>query len=166
MTELTQKCVKALFKYDGCDLWWKYPGPNGRRPVDRPAGYKDKDYGYLIINVKYRLYKAHRLVWLYVHGRWPKEIDHINGDRADNRIENLREVTRSQNRRNSKKPSTNTSGHMGVYLNKKKGKPFRAGIWHNNRQIWIGSYNSIEEAVAARKAAERKYGYSPNHGRD
>ena len=71
-------------------------------------------HGYISIGIRRRYYTAHRLAWLYTHGVWPRELDHINGIRTDNRITNLREVTRSENRRNSCRPTTNTSGYKGV----------------------------------------------------
>jgi len=69
-------------------------------------------------------HKAHRLIWLYVYGEMPKEIDHINGDRQDNRLENLRSVTRSQNQFNKAMAQNNTSGYRGV-------------SWHKKSQQWV-----------------------------
>jgi len=75
--------------------------------------------GYLGLGIEKRVYSIHRLVWLYEYGYFPKEIDHINGIRTDNRLENLREVSRSQNNWNSKTNSVNTSGHKGISLEEK-----------------------------------------------
>lgn len=109
----------------------------------------------------------HRLIWLYMTGEWPKgDIDHINGRRDDNRWCNLREVTRKENCRNRKRPKTNTSGCIGVSQRENSGK-WRAYINNDkNKRVYIGSFISKEEAIAARKAAEIEYGYSPTHGRE
>ena len=84
--------------------------------------------GYVMVNFahgyrKYKKLRAHHIVWTWVHGEWPKgEIDHINGDRSDNRIENLREVTVAQNRTNRLNSTTRTSGYKWCTQNKKTGK--------------------------------------------
>ena len=113
--------------------------------------------GYLQISVQSRLYHAHRLAWLYVYGEWPKDqIDHINRIRTDNRIANLREVTHKQNNQNKSKPSNNTSGYPGVYWYKQSSK-WQAKIKHNQKSIHLGHFSILEEALSARKAAEKLY---------
>ena len=113
--------------------------------------------GYLLIQAQSRLYRAHRLAWLYVYGTWPTDqIDHINRIRTDNRISNLREVSHKQNGQNRSKPSNNTSGYTGVRWYKRISK-WVAQIRHNYKHIYLGCYNTIEEAIAARKAGELKY---------
>ena len=109
---------------------------------------------------------AHRVVWAWWHGEWPRlEIDHINGDPADNRIKNLRLVTGSQNCRNRRLRSDSTSGVTGVSWNIR----LRKWVAHIGREgcalRHVGVFVSLEEAVAARKAAETAEGYHPNHGR-
>lgn len=112
-----------------------------------------------------RLVKAHRAAWAVSYGCWPPEhIDHINGDRSDNRLENLRLATPAENSKNQKKPSTNTSGVVGVYWNKHNGN-WRARIKSAQRNIEVGSFDCIAAAILARHIAERKYGFHPNHGR-
>ena len=114
-------------------------------------------HGYLQIRVQNRKYLAHRLAWLYVYGEWPKDqLDHINRNRSDNRIANLREVTNKQNMQNASKSSRNTSGHPGAYWLKQSSK-WVAKITHNYKLIHLGCFNTIEEAIAARKAAEKIY---------
>jgi hypothetical protein len=107
--------------------------------------------GYLIICVDGEAYKAHRLAWLYVHGEWPEaDIDHINGDRGDNRIENLRSVTRSINQQNLRaaRGDTNT-GVLGVYKTDKKSKPFKSFIKADGHNKFIGNFKTVSEASAA-----------------
>lgn len=112
-----------------------------------------------------KAYLAHRVIWALVHGAWPKaEIDHINGNRADNRIENLREVNGSENHRNMKRLVTNTSGTTGVYWDKANNK-WMVLIWHDGRSQFKGYFHSKDDAIAVRKLAEIKHDYHPNHGR-
>jgi len=115
-------------------------------------------------------YKLHRLIWIYHNGPIPEgmQIDHINHDRQDNRIENLRLVENSQeNLRNMSMINSNSSGHMGVcYLNGYTGrKSWHAYIYVNNKKIGLGKYITKEEAIKVRKEAEEKYGFHPNHGK-
>lgn len=104
---------------------------------------------------------AHRVAWALHTGKWPElEIDHINGDRSDNRTSNLREVNHSTNAKNTKRRSDNKTGVTGVSWARK------AGLWRAeiNRRF-IGLFKSFPEAVAARKTAEKLHGFHPNHGR-
>ena len=96
---------------------WRERGKGRRAHVGR---YR---HGRLQIGIGYKRYFAHRLAWLYVYGRWPFQIDHINGDPTDNRIANLRETTQQQNLWNSRAKSHNKSGLKGV-------------SWHKQRQVW------------------------------
>ncbi|MDW9644459.1 HNH endonuclease signature motif containing protein [Sinorhizobium meliloti] len=108
---------------------------------------------------------AHRVVWLLHSGEWPTHnIDHINGIRTDNRIANLRAVTKAENLRNRALSSKNTSGVMGVHWSAKDER-WIAAIIHDGRYIHLGSFVAFDDAVAARKGGEREYGFHPNHGR-
>lgn len=110
-------------------------------------------------------HKAHRVAWAIYNGEWPKDhIDHINGNRADNRIVNLRVVSCSENLRNQKIRKNNKSGVMGVSWRSDAGK-WVVRITVNSRLMNLGLFSSFDEAVAVRKAAEREYGYHENHGR-
>jgi hypothetical protein len=111
-------------------------------------------------------YIGHRVAWAIYYGEWPDfEIDHINGVRSDNRLENLRAVTPAENRRNIRTPSHNTSGVMGVVWNKQYGK-WQAQIGVAGKNINLGRYSNFAEAVAARKTAETTYNFHANHGRN
>ena len=113
--------------------------------------------GYLAVSINYKKHLLHRLAWLYVYGEWPKEqLDHINRIRTDNRICNLREATHTQNARNMSKASNNTSGHPGVHWRSDRSK-WWALIESDGQKHYLGCYNTIEEAIAARKAGELKY---------
>ena len=113
--------------------------------------------GYIRVWVLKRLYMAHRLAWLYVYGTWPKnQIDHINRNRSDNRIANLRDVTNQQNMCNAGDFSTNTSGRKGVYWDKRDSR-WRACIVNKGRYFSLGYFDTQAKAVAARVAAEKLY---------
>lgn len=135
-------------------LRWKISPRNDVNPGDI-AGSLDTE-GYVILSFKGHPYKAHRLAWMYVHGALPdKNIDHINQNKQDNRIANLRLCTNSENHQNTSPPANNTSGHKGVTWNKKDRK-WRAQIKLNYRLRYIGSFDSKEQAIAARKQAEKE----------
>jgi hypothetical protein len=109
-------------------------------------------------------FRVHRLIYKMMYNETPGEIDHINGDGLDNRIDNLRSVDRLGNARNQPLPVNNTSGVIGVHWRRSSDK-WRARITVNGQKLELGDFNKFDDAVAARKAAEKKYGYHPNHGR-
>ena len=120
--------------------------------------------GYVHIKISGRLHKAHRLAWLITHREWPYgQIDHINHNRSDNRLDNLRVVTNQQNTYNQKKRKTNASGFTGVGWHKRICK-WQAQIQADGKKVCLGYFENIEAAVAARKAAEENFGFHPNHG--
>jgi len=128
------------------------------------AGWID-GHGYRMIRIDRIVYAAHRLIWFYFHKEWPMgEIDHINGNRSDNRIANLRDVSASENRRNSSKRNDNTSGIPGVSRHTNVNK-WRAEIWVNGKSLHLGLFDTKIQAAQARKEAEIKYNYHPNHGK-
>lgn len=155
--ELTAEYLRSVLHYEPeTGIFTRKVSTSNSVKVGDAAG-SQSGRGYLNITVGSRLYRAHRLAWLYVYGNWPEDqLDHINRDRADNRIENLREVTNKQNHQNSGKRRDNTSGHPGVCWHKQRSK-WVARIMHNQKQIHLGLFTDIEEAIAARKAAEKLY---------
>lgn len=115
--------------------------------------------GYVMMGVDGRLYKAHRLAWLYVYGEWPaKDLDHRDGNRANNAIGNLREATESQNAANSGLRRHNTSGFRGVSWNSRAGK-WKAAIVVRGRTRHLGFFADAAEAGAVyEEAAAREFG--------
>jgi hypothetical protein len=112
--------------------------------------------GRLFIRIDERLYAAHQLAWFYMTGRWCKPtIDHRDGDATNNRWNNLRRATRSQNSANRRRPVHNTSGYKGARLCRKSGK-WRATIGRNGRTIHLGMYKTPQEAHEAYLKAARK----------
>lgn len=111
-------------------------------------------HGYVEVMINQNRHYAHRLAWLYVTGHWPQEeIDHINRVKSDNRLVNLRSVTRIQNSENRPKNSNNTSGFKGVYLHKPSGR-WRAEIQRNHKRRAIGYFETPEDASAAYEKAD------------
>lgn len=105
------------------------------------------------------------IAWMLAHGEWPSSfLDHINGDRSDNRPANLRVVVAQENARNQKARYDNTSGVVGVCWCKRKRK-WVARITVNYHHKNLGAFLMKKDAIACRKAAEKKYGFHPNHGR-
>lgn len=151
--------VRRLFLYDPASgvLTFATGTRKGRQAGSRHHG------GYRRVHLADREYFAHRLIWLYVHGEWPEVIDHINHDKADNRIENLRSVTRLENQKNRKISVNNTSGVNGVYWNKPR-KRWVAHIKVCGVNKPIGLFHSKDAAIAARASAEVAHGFHPNHG--
>ncbi len=108
--------------------------------------------GYRIINLQNRNYQASRLAWFYVHGQWPIQfLDHINGNRDDNRIDNLREVTTKQNAENQKLHRRNKSGHRGVHWSTNDRK-WMGMVTHHGEYHYVGLFTDLSAAVAAVRA--------------
>ena len=132
--------------------------------VDKEAFTASRN-GYLHGAIFDRLYSAHRVIWAISYCKWPSnQIDHINGDRSDNRIKNLRSVSHAENTRNRRTSEVNTTGVMGVYWYKSR-KKWYARIMFDGKNKHLGYFSNKADAIAARKAAEAKYGFHPNHGR-
>lgn len=182
--ELTAEIIRELLDYNPNtgDLFWK------KRPLKYFKNKKDRNKwngrwagkkvgannnhpktggaGYLRFTSKIfeKRYYAHRIIWLHYYGCWPKDqIDHINHDTTDNRIINLREVSSSENLKNRTRNKNNTTGYNGVGYYKSHNK-YRARIRANNKFIHLGWYDTIEEAVEARRLANIKYNFHANHG--
>lgn len=124
----------------------------GAKGIGRVAGGLDAD-GYWRIKLDYQEIKAHRLAWMYVYGAWPVgELDHINHNKTDNRISNLREVTRSENLQNRPMLKNNQSGYQGVHWEPGR-KKWRASVAIAGKQRIIGRFGNRDEAHAAYCAA-------------
>lgn len=154
---LTQERLKTLLSYDaetGVFRWLKVP-PRSVLAIGSIAGGIEHQ-GYWRIKIDGKTYKAHRLAWLYVHGKFPSAyLDHINGVKSDNRIANLREATNQENQQNIKKAfRTSTHGVLGATWNCQANK-WCARIKHGTKRIHLGYFDSAEEAGAAYMNAKR-----------
>lgn len=128
------------------------------------VGWSDSSSGieYKITKINGKKVGLHRLAFFYVNGRWPIQIDHINGNGADNRWKNLREVSGNENNKNTRILKNNKSGVHGVKWY--KGKKWVSYISVMKKQIHLGYYHSFFDACCARKSAEIFYGFHVNHG--
>lgn len=154
MSKLTQERVRELFDYDPetGSLSWRISPTNNVNIGDEVGCISD---WCRVANIGYRIYKVHRIIWLYVYGYFPEhEIDHINRNPYDNRLCNLRESSHSCNCRNQKNRIDNTSGVKGVSWHK-QAKRWRVRIFFNKKEYLCGMYKHFHNAVCARLAAEQ-----------
>ena len=141
-----------------CRLW---NGSFAGKPALNNLGKR----GYLRGSIKPFTVTAHRVAWAIHYGHWPKgTIDHVNGDRTDNRIANLRTVDHAGNSRNTALGRKNKSGVIGVFLHSQTGR-WTCQITDKGRRLHLGCFGCITAAAVARKRAEAQLGYHPNHGR-
>jgi len=158
---IDQAYLKERFRYDPYtgELVWASGKMTGKA-----AGCLDS-YGYRVVRIGNKGYKAHRLIWCMVHGSLPRNtIDHINGDKSDNRLSNLRDTPMKENNKNKPLQGNNRSGVMGVCWNTRERK------WESRLKLdgfnhFLGRTKDFFEAVCARKSAENKLGFHANHGR-
>jgi hypothetical protein len=146
--EPSQDQIRKAFFYKDGELLWKKK--TTRKPVGSKAGTVEKD-GYVRIRFMGRKVYAHRLIWIFHHGACPDLIDHIDRDKSNNRIENLRAATKSQNALNSKIPKTSlTTGVRGVHA---VGDKFVARVIVDGRRQYLGMYEDIDSARLAYRLA-------------
>ena len=162
--------LRKLLRYepDTGKLFWRHrpEGPNNwnARFSNKEAFTAFNCNGYKIGSVRSKPQLAHRVIWTIVHGVWPVgDVDHINGLRTDNRLINLRNVSKSINQRNAKMKSSNTSGHNGVHWYARAGK-WKAEITLDWSKKHLGYFDDIADAIAARNAAEAGHGFTERHG--
>jgi hypothetical protein len=155
-TEITQHMLRELLAYseETGEFVWK-SNRSGHACKGKVAGCIDRNTGYVVIGFRRKFYKGHRLAWLYVYGDWPAfAVDHINGNKSDNRISNLREAPGAINQQNQRAANKrNKTGVLGVTL--QPSGSFRAQIRANGRAVSLGSFKTIEAATAAYVEAKR-----------
>lgn len=179
---ITPELCRQLLHYDQKTgkLFWKerpfssFRGPTrvsvyaswNRRFAGKEAFKQVSRLGYLTGAIMGVSSISHRVIWAIVYGEWPSgEIDHLNGDKQDNRIANLRDCKHVDNHKNMPMRRDNKSGVTGVYWCKHQRK-WIAHIRADRRRICLGSYLDFGDAVAARSAAEVKYGFEERHGKE
>ena len=150
---LTQKYLQEVFEYRNGQLYWigKRRGAKKNKPISNKVGS-----GYVGCMLDGKPYLLHRLVYLYIHGYMPvNDIDHINGDKTDNRIENLRVVSKAGNQQNIRKAyTTSTSGLLGAFYSKKHRNWF-SRICVNGKRKWLGTFENSNQAHQAYVEAKR-----------
>ena len=167
---VNQKELKKLLHYDKDTgiLTYRIKPKQSHITIGEEAGCDSVPINntiYRKIRINKREYKAHRLVWLYVTGSFPEGvIDHIDGNGLNNKFDNLRDTTAEGNMQNTKMCSRNKSGFTGVNWNKSRNR-WQTRINYKGKRILLGYFKSLDEAIEARKAANIKYGYHPNHGK-
>lgn len=145
----------VLFYEEETGLFRRLKDSGSRTKAGDIAGGLDRN-GHVRIYVDGQIYAAHRLAWLYMYGSMPcGVIDHMDGNRSNNAISNLRDVSMSVNQQNQRKPhSRGTTGFLGVTFNKRRGK-FMAQIGTKTKHIYLGLYETAEEASEAYLKAKR-----------
>lgn len=154
-TRLTQKRLKQVLSYDfytGIFTWNIYKKCVRKGDI---AGRVESN-GYSKIGIDYKSYLSHRLAWFYVYGYWPGVIDHIDRNRSNNAIDNLREVTPAENLQNMGITKRNTTGHVGVSFRPERNK-YHAQICANGKRIHLGYFETAELAGMAYLSAKQKY---------
>lgn len=145
--EITQALVRSMFYYEPCS--GSLVRTQGRR-AGTVAGTTTKD-GYVVVGIGNRLFKAHRLIWLWVTGSWPTQlIDHVNGIKSDNRFSNLRDVSVAVNLQNSHRPRRNNkSGYLGVF--KDATRPRWGAKFRGQHLGWFSTPELAHDAYSAAK---------------
>lgn len=156
--DLTAAQVRAALEYDHLSGVFRWRPKKNRTDLSgRVAGAKKRD-GYVMFQIGKRHYSAHRIAWLHHFGVWPDgDIDHINGDRADNRIANLRDVTRTINAQNQRRAQrSNATGLLGAHVSP-HGDGYVSTIKVNGEAIRLGKFTTPEQAHKAYIEAKRKW---------
>lgn len=178
--KITPDYLRECLSYSPCDgslTWLKRPPEHflygSKSPEHQAAIWNAKysgkaaftslgNHGYHTSTVSGIRLLAHRVSWAIFHGEWPDgEIDHINGIRTDNRMKNLRDISRSEN---SKNLSVRSGAARGVYWYQPTSR-WSVKIQHEGKMRHVGYFKDRDEAIEARRAAERQYGFHENHGR-
>ena len=159
---ITQQRLFELFDYKDGNLYWKV---NRQYIKSGSVAGTNRDDGYIVICVDQKRYRAHRLIFMFHNGYYPNEIDHIDGNPANNKIENLRESNRKLNMMNVGRYSTNTSGYKNISWNANRCK-WQVRLRVNNMNKSFGYYEDLELAdLVAQEARNKYHGEYANHGR-
>jgi hypothetical protein len=158
--KLTRDYLLDLFQYKDGNLYWK--NHKYRALNSKQAGYTRTD-GYVSVGINKKIYKAHRVIFMMFHSYMPLEIDHINGNKNDNRIENLREVNHSQNCLNRKLRSDNVIKCKGVRW-VQANKAYMVRVTINGKRKFLGYFKDFDLAdLVASEARDLYYGKYANH---
>lgn len=160
---ITQDLVKELLDYREGKLYWRVN--RGKNKIKgKEAGGRTNKLGYARVGINNCVYQSHRVIWLWHYGQWPEnKIDHIDQDKLNNRIENLRDVTQAENTKNQRITTRNNSGYIGVSWSREN-KKWNAYIKLNKKKIHLGYFINKEDAASIAYAARHQLGFHENHG--
>jgi hypothetical protein len=148
------KQLKSILNYDPDTGIFRWVNPTNKRiRIGEVAGCFDNDY--IRIKIHGKKYLAHRLAWFYINDEWVELIDHINSNRSDNRIINLRKATKSENGMNRGKNLNNLSGHKGI--SKTRNNKYVARFSINRKTVFRKTFDNLPEAIVAYREASIKY---------
>ena len=164
--DLTQELVGKVLRYDpisGTLIWISNLHSKRAVPNSR-AGSLVKSTGYRNISLFGRTYLEHHLIWFIHYGVWPSgQIDHVNQQRDDNRIVNLRDVSKAENARNRTRNPNSKLGEHGIWFNKRTHK-YVAEITLNGKKVYQKSFTDLDQAIKERKEKSLELGFHINHG--
>jgi hypothetical protein len=161
---ITQQELKELLHYNPETGIFTWKVSTARRVSSGDVAVTKRKDGYIQIKLNNELILSHRLIWIYMYGYLPKYIDHINGQRDDNRIINIREVSNQQNSLNSKISKNNTSGIKGVYWDKSRNK-WTVRLSIDGKCKFFKRFDDIDLAKLVIEEVRNKYhGKYANHG--
>lgn len=157
---ITRDRIFELVSYDPSTGIFLNKNSKGRGKQGDVAGHLN-DKGYRILCLDRKKYRAHHIAWFIVFGFWPAELDHIDNDRSNNRIKNLREATHQENMRNKSIQTNSSTGLKGAFRKRNK---FRSQICIDGKTMWLGTFDTKEEAHSAYCNAAKKYFGEFAHG--
>lgn len=160
--DLTFEEAHQLFEYKDGELYWKI-SPKHHNKIGKKVGYLQKS-GYVVCGVAGKTYYVHRVIYLMHNNHMPEQVDHIDTNRSNNKIDNLRAATQQQNSCNGKLKTSNTSGVKGVYFNKRKQR-WHARVSYYYKEIHVGYFKTLEEAEkAVKEKRDELHMEFANHG--
>lgn len=161
---ITQKRLKEVFDYNGETGMFTWKITKSSKSIKGNLAGSVSDKGYLTVRIDGGFYRLHRLAWLYITGSHPEgQIDHIDRNKTNNKFNNLRITSNTENCRNKTMNKSNTTGVTGIYW-RKSTKKWQVSIKVNYKSVHIGCFNNLKDAITARKDANKKYKFSDNHG--
>lgn len=164
MPKPTQSLLLEYLKYDpatGILTWIKKPS---KKTVLNSRAGSETANGYRTLFFQGKKYQEHHVVWCIVHGQFPTlQIDHIDQNRSNNRISNLREVTQSENSRNRARARFTRLDEVGIWYCRRRRK-YVAEITLNGKKVYQKTFDDIDDAISQRKAKALQLGFHENHG--
>lgn len=163
--DMTQVILKQYLNYDALTGYFTWTHKHCSKVIPGQRAGSVSPYNHRVINFAGCLYPEHRLAWLYMTGSFPQEhLDHVDHNEHNNAFSNLREVSQKENNKNNSLRSDNSSGEIGIYINKRKNKDTYQVDVHMDTYRLCRSFKTIELAKQARDAFYKEHGFHINHG--